>query len=320
MSEDYSSMPLSMERMHKLAHAVLSETGKVLVGLRDEVRLILSSMIVGGHVLLEGVPGVAKTTMAKAVASALNLKYRRIQFTPDLLPADIIGTMIYDPKTGEFRLRKGPIFANIVLADEINRASPRTQSALLEAMQERQVTIEGNTLKLPEPFIVIATQNPIELEGTFPLPEAQIDRFLMKIEIGYPGRNETKEILKRLRIIEEWPIRPVAGAEDILAARDIVWSIHVEESVMDYIVSIVEETRRHPAVRLGGSPRAAIALLQVARALAVMDGRDYVIPDDVKKAALPVLVHRLILRPEAELEGVTPRSVVSDILKKIPVP
>ena len=320
MSEDYSSMPLSMERMHKLAHAVLSETGKVLVGLRDEVRLILSSMIVGGHVLLEGVPGVAKTTMAKAVATALNLKYRRIQFTPDLLPADIIGTMIYDPKTGEFRLRKGPIFANIVLADEINRASPRTQSALLEAMQERQVTIEGNTLKLPEPFIVIATQNPIELEGTFPLPEAQIDRFLMKIEIGYPGRNETKEILKRLRIIEEWPIRPVAGAEDILAARDIVWSIHVEEGIMDYIVSIVEETRRHPAVRLGGSPRAAIALLQVARALAVMDGRDYVIPDDVKKAALPVLVHRLILRPEAELEGVTPRSVVSDILKKIPVP
>ena len=319
MSEDYSSMPLSMERMHKLAHAVLSETGKVLVGLRDEVRLILSSMIVGGHVLLEGVPGVAKTTMAKAVASALNLKYRRIQFTPDLLPADIIGTMIYRQDKG-FVFHKGPIFTNILLVDEINRASPRTQSALLEAMQERQVTIEGNTLKLPEPFIVIATQNPIELEGTFPLPEAQIDRFLMKIEIGYPGRNETKEILKRLRIIEEWPIRPVAGAEDILAARDIVWSIHVEESVMDYIVSIVEETRRHPAVRLGGSPRAAIALLQVARALAVMDGRDYVIPDDVKKAALPVLVHRLILRPEAELEGVTPRSVVSDILKKIPVP
>ena len=299
---------------------VVGEVSKVVVGKKEDVKVILASMISRGHVLIEGVPGVAKTTMAKAIASALNLSFRRIQFTPDLLPSDIVGTMVYDPKTGDFKLRKGPIFANIVLADEINRASPRTQSALLEAMQERQVTIEGNTLKLPEPFTVLATQNPIELEGTFPLPEAQTDRFLVKLNVSYPSRDEMLEVLKRLRQIEEWPVQPVAGAEDLGVLNNLSWRIHVSEELLGYITDIVEETRRHPSVRLGGSPRAAISLLLVSRSVALLEGRDYVIPDDVKAAAGPVLNHRIILKPEAEIEGETPDKVIESVLKKVPVP
>ncbi len=318
--ENTSGTPVDTDYAGSITEKILAEVSKVLVGKDRDVLLILAAMVAGGHVLLEGVPGVAKTTMAKAVASALNLKFKRIQFTPDLLPTDIIGTMVYDPKTGEFRLRRGPIFANIVLADEINRASPRTQSALLEAMQERQVTIEGNTLRLPEPFIVIATQNPIEMEGTFPLPEAQVDRFLMKLDVGYPNRSETIEMLKRLRTIEEWPIKPVASEKDIMALRSMSWSVHVDESILNYIADIVEETRRHPTVKLGGSPRAAISLLQVSRALALLDGRDYVLPDDVKNAAKPVLRHRIILTPEAEIEGIDPNQVIDEILRKIPAP
>ncbi len=299
---------------------ILGEVSKVVVGKKEDVKVILASMISRGHVLIEGVPGVAKTTMAKAIASALNLSFKRIQFTPDLLPSDIVGTMVYDPKTGEFKLRKGPVFANIVLADEINRASPRTQSALLEAMQERQVTIEGNTLKLPEPFTVLATQNPIELEGTFPLPEAQTDRFLVKLNVKYPSRDEMLEVLKRLRQIEEWPVQPVAGPEDLKTLNSLSWRIHVSEELLSYITDIVEETRRHPSVRLGGSPRAAISLLLVSRSMALLEGRDYVIPDDIKAATSPVLNHRIILKPEAEIEGETPDKVIESVLKKVPVP
>ncbi|MEB3758735.1 MAG: MoxR family ATPase [Desulfurococcales archaeon] len=313
-----SSLDFSFGR--KFYEKVIGEVSKVVVGKKEDVKVILASMISKGHVLIEGVPGVAKTTMAKAIASALNLSFKRIQFTPDLLPSDIVGTMVYDPKTGDFKLRKGPIFANIVLADEINRASPRTQSALLEAMQERQVTIEGNTLKLPEPFTVLATQNPIELEGTFPLPEAQTDRFLVKLNITYPSRDEMLEVLKRLRQIEEWPVQPVAGAEDLEALNSLSWMIHVSEELLGYITDIVEETRHHPAVRLGGSPRAAISLLLVSRSIALLEGRDYVIPDDVKAAAGPVLNHRMILKPEAEIEGETPDKVIESVLKKVPVP
>jgi len=313
-----SSLDFSFGR--KFYEKVIGEVSKVVVGKKEDVKVILASMISKGHVLIEGVPGVAKTTMAKAIASALNLSFKRIQFTPDLLPSDIVGTMVYDPKTGDFKLRKGPIFANIVLADEINRASPRTQSALLEAMQERQVTIEGNTLKLPEPFTVLATQNPIELEGTFPLPEAQTDRFLVKLNVTYPSRDEMLEVLKRLRQIEEWPVQPVAGAEDLEALNSLSWRIHVSEELLGYITDIVEETRHHPAVRLGGSPRAAISLLLVSRSIALLEGRDYVIPDDVKAAAGPVLNHRIILKPEAEIEGETPDKVIESVLKKVPVP
>jgi MoxR-like ATPase len=304
----------------ELSTRVLKEVGKVIIGKNEDITIILASLVARGHILLEGVPGVAKTTMAKAIASALDLSFKRIQFTPDLLPSDIVGTMVYDPSSGNFRLRKGPIFANIVLADEINRASPRTQSALLEAMQEKQVTIEGNTLPLPEPFMVIATQNPIELEGTFPLPEAQTDRFLVKLEITYPDRSELLHVLKRLREIEEWPITPVAGKEELLSLSNVIWNIYVSEELLGYIVDIIEESRKHPSVRLGGSPRAAISLLQISRSLALLHGRDYIIPDDVKKAAKPVLVHRIILKPEAEIEGETSSQVIDEILRKVPVP
>jgi len=310
----------SPEAVRRLADQVLGEVGKVVYGLEEETRLILAAMLAGGHVLLEGVPGVAKTTLAKALASSTSLIFKRVQFTPDLLPSDIIGTMIYDQRSGEFRLRKGPVFTNILLADEINRASPRTQSALLEAMQERQVTIEGETLKLPEPFLVIATQNPIEMEGTFPLPEAQLDRFLVKVMIGLPGRDVLRRVLRGLRRIEEWPVRPVASAGEILAAREAIWNIEVKNPVLDYILDLVEATHRHPDVRLGASPRAAIALQQVARALAAMEGRDYTIPDDVKTAARYVLPHRLVLKPEAEVEGATAEKIIEQILSEVAVP
>ncbi|BEP17225.1 MoxR family ATPase [Pyrofollis japonicus] len=310
----------SLAAVKRLSNTVLAEVSKVVYGLGEQAKIIVASLIVGGHVLVEGVPGVAKTTLAKAIASSLDLSFKRIQFTPDLLPSDIIGTMVFDQRSGEFRLRKGPIFANIVLADEINRASPRTQSALLEAMQEKQVSIEGNTLKLPEPFMVIATQNPIELEGTFPLPEAQLDRFLVKVVIHRPPRDVLKQVLRSVRVIEEWPVKPVAGARDVLAAREAVWSVEVSEPVLDYIVDLVEATHEEQGVELGASPRAAIALQQLARVLAAMDGRDYVIPDDVKYAARYVLPHRVILRPEAEAEGLTPERVIENVLSRVRVP
>ncbi len=305
----------------KMFNRVLDEVQKVVVGKRDELKIIIASIIAGGHILLEGVPGVAKTTMARAVASALNLEFKRIQFTPDLLPADIIGTYVFDQRTGEFKLRRGPIFANIILADEINRASPRTQSAFLEAMQEKQVTIEGETYKLPEPFTVIATMNPIELEGVFPLPEAQIDRFLVKLNITYPTREEMKEIIRRLDVIEKWPIEPVANADDVKLASELLSSVYVDDSILDYIIDIVEETRKHPLVRLGGSPRAVISMVKLSQALALLSGRGYVIPDDIKLVAKPVLSHRILLKPEAEIEGsIRPEDVVEQALARIPTP
>ena len=321
MGEAGRLVEVTFEDARRFAEKVLDEVGKVIVGKRRELRIILASLIAQGHVLLEGVPGVSKTTMAKALASALNLKFSRIQFTPDLLPADVLGTFIFDQKTGEFRFRPGPIFANIVLADEINRASPRTQSAFLEAMQERQVTIEGRTFKLPEPFIVIATMNPIEFEGVYPLPEAQIDRFLVKVNIDYPTPEEEEEILRRIDIIESWPIRPVASREEVLAVARLLSRVHVSDDVIKYIVAIVQATRKHPAVRLGASPRAAIALLKLSRALALLEGRNYVTPDDVKRAALPVLRHRILLKPGVELERrVRVDSIIESILRSVPTP
>ncbi len=313
-------MSTSLAHVQRLAELVLREVGKVVYGLEEQVKIILAALLADGHVLLEGVPGVAKTTLAKALASSMDLKFKRIQFTPDLLPSDIIGTMIYDQRTGEFRPRLGPIFANIVLADEINRASPRTQSALLEAMQERQVTIEGQTYRLEQPFFVIATQNPIEFEGTFPLPEAQLDRFLVKVVIERPKPEVLKRVLREYRRINEWPVEKVVSRNDVLAAQAAIWEVKVSDSIIDYIVALVEETHRHDMVRLGASPRAAIAMQQLSRALAAMDGRDYVIPDDVKLAARYVLPHRVILKPEAEVEGVTPERVVDEVLKRVPAP
>jgi len=294
----------------------------LLIEKEYEIKLVASAILARGHALLEGVPGVAKTSMAKALAKILGLDFKRIQMTPDLLPMDIIGFMVYDQKTGELRFRKGPIFTNVLLADEINRASPRTQSALLEAMQERQVTVEGVTYRLEEPFIVLATQNPVEMEGVFPLPEAQLDRFLVKIVTSYPSTKGFKEMLRRIDEIERGieELKPLVGREELLKAVEEAKNIKVDDSILDYITAIVEETRRHPAVRLGGSPRAGIALLKLSKAWALLDGRNYVVPDDVKAVAAPTLIHRVILKPEYEIEGYTAARVVEEVLKKVPVP
>jgi MoxR-like ATPase len=294
----------------------------ILIEREFEVKAIVACLLARGHALIEGVPGVAKTYTAKSIARLLSLDFRRVQMTPDLLPSDIVGYYVFDQRTGEFRLRKGPIFTNILLVDEINRASPRTQSALLEAMQERQVTIEGQTLKLEEPFMVLATQNPIEMEGVFPLPEAQVDRFLAKIVTGYISHRGFVELLRRVHEIEQAieNLRPVVPREVVLEEIKRAAEVRVEDAVLDYIASIVEETRVHPAVRLGGSPRAGIAMLKLAKAWAYLDGRNYVIPDDVKAVAKLALVHRIILKPEYEVQGVTSERVIESVLSKVPVP
>jgi MoxR-like ATPase len=295
---------------------------EILIEKELELKLIVVGLLSRGHILMEGVPGVAKTYTSKAIAKLLGLTFKRVQMTPDLLPSDIIGFYVYDQKTGSFVLRKGPIFTNILLVDEINRASPRTQSALLEAMQERQVTIEGEVYELEEPFIVIATENPIEMEGVFPLPEAQLDRFLLKIEARYPSKNGLITIMKRADEIEEFirTLKPVLTRDEVLEEIKIVRDIRVEDPVYEYVASIVEETRKHPAVKLGASPRAAIAIIKAAKAWAYIEGRTYVIPDDVKAVALSVLVHRVLVKPELEIRGVSAKDVVLEILTKVPVP
>lgn len=295
---------------------------EILIEKELELKLIVVGLLSRGHILMEGVPGVAKTYTSKAIAKLLGLTFKRVQMTPDLLPSDIIGFYVYDQKTGSFVLRKGPIFTNILLVDEINRASPRTQSALLEAMQERQVTIEGEVYELEEPFVVIATENPIEMEGVFPLPEAQLDRFLLKIEARYPSKNGLITIMKRADEIEESirTLKPMLTRDEVLEEIKIVRDIRVEDSVYEYVASIVEETRKHPAVRLGASPRAAIAIIKAAKAWAYIEGRTYVIPDDVKAVALSVLVHRVLVKPELEIRGVSAKDVVLEILTKVPVP
>jgi MoxR-like ATPase len=300
---------------------MLVESG-YLIEKEREVKLILAALIARGHVLIEGVPGVAKTTIAKSIARSLSLEFKRVQMTPDLLPMDIIGYKIFDQKTGEFKFVKGPIFTNILLADEINRASPRTQSALLEAMQERQVTVEGETFRLDEPFMVLATQNPVEMEGVFPLPEAQLDRFLIKVETGYPTTKGFTAMLKRIDEIEAWveSIKPVVSREDVLNEIKNVRGVRVDEVIYQYIATLVEETRRHSAVRLGASPRSGIAVLRMAKAVAYLDGRNYVIPDDVKQVLVPTLSHRLILNPEFEIEGVSASRIIEEIMSKVPVP
>jgi MoxR-like ATPase len=308
-------------RVKDLSDRILAEVSRVIIGKTQELKLIEACLFAGGHVLLEGVPGVAKTSIAKALASALGLQFDRIQFTPDLLPSDIVGTYVFDQKVSDFKIRKGPIFGNIILADEINRASPKTQSALLEAMQERQVTIEGTTIPLPSPFIVLATQNPIEFEGTYPLPEAQIDRFLMRVEIGYPTREETMQMLRNLRGITEAKVRPVADERTLQSLiPSAIWDVNIDDSIRGYITDIVEASRAHPAVRLGGSPRAATSLLVGSASLASIEGRGYVIPDDVKRVAPYVLAHRLILRQEAILDGVTQSTIVTQVIQSTKVP
>lgn len=300
---------------------VIDNVQRKVVGKRKELELILATLFSEGHVLLEGVPGVAKTLMAKCIAMSLGLDFKRIQATPDMLPSDIIGFQIFDARETRFIFKKGPIFTNILFVDEINRAPPKTQSALLEAMQEKQVTVEGTSYPLPQPFLVIATMNPIEIEGTFPLSEAQVDRFLSKVVIGYPTVNETIEILsnyEKISFLED--IRPVLTREDILALIKLSRSVYVEQNIQKYIATIVEATRNHRFVKIGASPRGAIALYLLSRSIALMRGRDYVTPDDVKYVAHAALSHRIILRGEAKISNVTPDDVIDNILEKVEAP
>jgi MoxR-like ATPase len=305
-----------------LTGRVIQQVERAVVGKRPLLEQIMAALLGGGHVLLEDYPGLAKTLIANSFSIALGLDFKRIQFTPDLLPGDITGGYIYNRAQSRFELRKGPIFANIILADEINRASPKTQSALLEAMQETQVTLEGETIKLPEPFIVIATQNPIEYEGTFPLPEAQLDRFLVKLAVGYPSQEEEREILRRRRERrhDRFDLEQVVDSQELLAMRQAVEEIHVEPDLERYIVALVAETRTFRQVAVGASPRGSLALLKLARAWSAMQGRDYVIPDDVKMFVTPALVHRLILEPDLWMKRHAAEDVLTAIVRSVPVP
>jgi MoxR-like ATPase len=305
-------------------HALRDEVAKVVVGQDGTLSGLVAALLVRGHVLLEGVPGVAKTLLAKTVAAALALEFRRVQFTPDLMPSDVIGQTIYEQRTGEFRFREGPVFTNLLLADEINRTPPKTQAALLEAMEERQVSVEGYSRPLPTPFLVVATQNPIEYEGTYPLPEAQLDRFLFKLVVGYPTAEQEQAVLARhdegLDPHELSAVRPVAGAADLEAARLEVDALRVDPVVRAYIVALARATRDSPSLRLGVSPRGATMLLHAAKAWAWLSARPFVTPDEVKAMAKPTLRHRIQIRPEVELEGVTADGVLDGILATVPVP
>jgi MoxR-like ATPase len=304
--------------------AVRAEVAKAVVGQDQVVAGLLVALVADGHVLLEGVPGVAKTLLARTLAATLSLSAKRVQFTPDLMPGDVTGSLVYDARTAEFEFREGPVFTNILLADEINRTPPKTQAALLEAMEERQVSVEGRPRPLPSPFLVAATQNPVEYEGTYPLPEAQVDRFLLKLFVGVPDREAEIELLVRhaagFNPRDLSTIRAVAGPQELAAARKAAAQVRVSPEVTGYIVDLCRATRQSPSVRLGVSPRGATALLSASRAWAWLVGRDYVIPDDVKTLARPALRHRIQLRPEAELEGATPEGMLDGLLSAVPVP
>jgi MoxR-like ATPase len=306
------------ERIRQLRDQTVAEVGRVVVGMEHVTRRFLIALLAGGHVLLEGVPGVAKTTLSKTFAHVLGIQYQRVQFTPDLLPSDVTGTYIFDRKMSDFVLRKGPIFCQVLLADEVNRAPAKTQAALLEAMQENQVTIEGHTLPLPQPFMVLATQNPVEQEGVYRLPEAQLDRFLLRVEMGYPGIKREVEMLK-LHSQPIVPVEPLFTAELIIDLQAQLGNVYGKEELLDYIVDLAEASRHHPDVALGASPRASLCLLRCARARALLDGRHYFTHEDVQAIALGVLGHRLIIRPEAEVEGKTVEAIVREVLHTVPV-
>src|SRR5881398_1182688 len=300
--------------------ALLDNVTRVLIGKRREVELALIALASEGHILIEDVPGVGKTMLAKSLARSIGCTFRRIQFTPDLLPSDVTGVSIYNQKTEEFEFRPGPVMSQILLADEINRATPKTQSALLESMDEHQVTVDGTTYQLPEPFLVMATQNPIEYEGTFPLPEAQLERFFIRIQLGYPKEREEIAILDAQRIIHPLEtIDQVLSSEELLRAQSASREIHLAESVKKYVVDVVTATRSHPDVYVGASPRGSLALSRAAQAYASMNGRDYVLPDDVKALAAPTLAHRLIMQPQARLKDLAATTVIAEILASVPV-
>ena len=315
-----------MSNVVETAERLRTEVGKAIVGQTALINQVLVAIIANGHVLLEGVPGVAKTLMVRSIAQALDLEYTRIQFTPDLMPSDVIGTNVFDPKTVEFKLRKGPIFTNILLADEINRTPPKTQAALLEAMEERQSSIDGERHPLPDPFLVFATQNPIEFEGTYPLPEAQQDRFLMKVLVPYPSRDAEREVLERFhqgfrsQNLSAAGIQAVANADQLRAMRAEADTVQVEPKIMDYVLGIVTATRDHHEIQIGASPRAGLALLACGKASAALKGRDFLIPDDVKEFALPVLRHRVMIRADVDTQGITVDEVLIDLVNAQEIP
>jgi MoxR-like ATPase len=313
---------LKVEEAAEKCQQVVGQVKKVIVGKESVLEKVMLAILTNSHILFEDFPGLAKTLLARSFAMSMGCGFSRIQFTPDLLPSDITGTYVYNIKSSEFDLRRGPIFTNVLLADEINRAPPKTQAALLEAMQERQATLDGRTHLLADPFIVIATQNPIEYEGVYPLPEAQLDRFLVRLQLGYPNRTEEVEILKRRmqRGREEVQLDPVADAEMILALQKIVEGIHVDDDILGYVTDIVQATRAQRQIEVGASPRGALAIFKLARARAVFHSRDFVVPDDVKEVAASALVHRMIMKAESWVKGVDPRLVIDEILKAVPVP
>jgi MoxR-like ATPase len=313
---------MELERVHELSGLVLDEVERAVVGKREPLELVFLGVLADGHVLLEDFPGLAKTLAARSFAQVLSMRFTRIQFTPDLMPSDVTGSSIWNQRDSEFEFRQGPIFTNLLLGDEINRAPPKTQAALLEAMQERQVTIEGVTHRLGPPFLVIATQNPIEYEGTYPLPEAQLDRFLLRTAFGYPAREDEVEILGRRieREEDEVELQPVVDRDTLLELQAAIEQVHVADSVREYCVDLVAATRASESVAVGSSPRGSLALLKLARAKAALSGRDFVLPDDVKAVAVPALAHRLVLRPELWVQRVSAEDVVREVLELVPTP
>jgi MoxR-like ATPase len=315
--------PADLAPVKDTLESVLSQVRQVVVGKHQVLKYLAAGMITEGcHILFEDMPGLAKSVMASAVSHASGCEFRRIQFTPDLLPGDITGTSMYNQSEGQFTFRRGPIFCNFLLADEINRAPPKTQAALLETMQERQVSVEGKTHKLEAPYIVLATQNPVEQEGTYPLPEAQMDRFLMKLSVGYPDRAEEMEILSRRmsRRKDNPDVPPVTNPKEIVWMQNVCESVHVDNAILQYIAEIIHRTREDPRIYVGSSPRGSLALFKLGRANAALNGRDYVLPDDIKRVALPALCHRMILKPEPKIRGVKTDDVVKKIIEEVPVP
>ncbi|MHA2118620.1 MAG: AAA family ATPase [Candidatus Thorarchaeota archaeon] len=315
-----TSATMSIDEVHKVTSDIIRECGRIIVGKDDVLRDVLIAFLANGHVVLEGVPGLAKTYMARTFASILGCAFKRIQLTVDTLPADLLGSNVFNQRTGEFWFRKGPVFSNLVLADEINRCPPKSQSALLEVMEERQVSIEGVTRKLPSPFLIIATQNPVEQEGTYPLPEAQLDRFMFRLILDYPTDTEEAEVIRRKHLGEATDLSVLADPSTMVRMQNTCRTIFIEEDVINYIRDIVVRTRNDPQILLGGSPRASLVLMNGAKTRAAMDGRDYVVPEDVRRLSVQALNHRLILKPEAELEGLTVERVVSKILGEVDCP
>lgn len=321
MNKTFTGTDVNILAIEETANRCTGNISKVIVGKKDVIELVLTSLLCKGHVLIEDVPGTGKTVLAKATAHSLGCDFKRIQCTPDLLPSDATGIHYFNQKTSEFEFRPGPLVSNIVLVDEINRATPRTQSCLLECMQEQQLTVDLETIPLPQPFLIIATQNPIELEGTFPLPEAQLDRFLLKVSLGYPSEDEEDAILSRFQ--QDNPLdtlTSVTDANELVKLQELRPKVHIGNSVRSYIIAITRTTREHPDIKLGASPRASLGLHLASQALAAIKGRSYVIPDDVKYLAIPALAHRLIIKTEARLKGKTTEDILREILETIPVP